>query len=60
MECIALDNQLFSFVENIGYRRFFNYVEPHYMVPSQRYFCDAALTELQAVIYNNTGKAYMC
>lgn len=56
MECIALDNQLFSFVEDAGFRRFLDYVEPRYMVPSRRCFSDIALPELQAIIFSNIEK----
>ncbi|KAJ8353116.1 hypothetical protein SKAU_G00206830 [Synaphobranchus kaupii] len=56
MECIALDNQPFSLVEDVGFVRLMNFIEPRYKIPSRRYFSDVALAELQAVIYSNIEK----
>ena len=56
MECITLDNQPLSFVEDIGFRRILDYIEPRYPVPSRRYFYDGAIPELQVVLFNTIEK----
>lgn len=46
MDFMALDDQLFSVVENRAFRTLMNYLSPKYTIPSRRYFSDAALAEL--------------
>ncbi|XP_077315557.1 max-like protein X isoform X1 [Lithobates pipiens] len=46
MEFIALDDQPFSVVEDIGFRRLMQHIEPRYSLPSRRYFADTCLPEL--------------
>ena len=40
MEFMALDDQPFSVVEDIGFRRLVEHIEPRYTIPSRRYFSD--------------------
>lgn len=47
---IALDDQPFSVVENVGFRGLMEYVEPRYKMPSRRYFSDVCLPELYNVV----------
>ena len=49
MEFIALDDQPFSVVEDVGFRRLMEHVEPRYTVPSRRYFSDVFLPEIYNV-----------
>ena len=50
MEFIALDDQPFSVVEDVGFRRLIEHVEPCYTVPSRRYFSDVCLPEIYNVV----------
>lgn len=43
MEFIALDNQPFSVVEDVGFSRLMMYLEPRYAMPSRRYFSDVTV-----------------
>uniref|UniRef100_A0A8C5LQ09 BED-type domain-containing protein n=1 Tax=Leptobrachium leishanense TaxID=445787 RepID=A0A8C5LQ09_9ANUR len=43
MEFIALDDQPFSVVEDIGFRRLMQHIEPRYTLPSRRYFAETCL-----------------
>lgn len=43
MEFIALDDQPFSVVEDIGFRRLIQHIEPRYTLPSRRYFAETSL-----------------
>lgn len=52
MEFIALDDQPFSEVENLGFRNLINYLSPKYVIPSRRYFSDVALKEM----FDNVSK----
>ncbi|XP_067252965.1 zinc finger BED domain-containing protein 4-like [Chanodichthys erythropterus] len=56
IEFIALDNQLFSVVEDVGFRRLMMHLEPRYAMPSRRYFSDVALPELQSVVASQIEK----
>ena len=38
-EMMALDCQPFSVVEDQGFVCLLNYLQPHYQVPGQKYFC---------------------
>ena len=40
MEFMALDDQPFSVVEDIGFRRLVEHIEPRYTIPSRQYFSD--------------------
>ncbi|QQP36332.1 Uncharacterized protein FKW44_021398, partial [Caligus rogercresseyi] len=46
MEYMALDDQPFSVVEDVGFRRLLQHIEPRYTLPSRRYFADVCLPEL--------------
>ena len=46
MEFIVLDNQPFSVVDDVGFRRLVEHLEPWYTLSSRRYFSDVALPEL--------------
>lgn len=43
MEFIALDDQPFSVVEDIGFRRLILHIEPRYILSSRRYFAETCL-----------------
>jgi hypothetical protein len=47
MEFIALDNQPFSVVNDVGFRQL---VLHRYTLPSRRYFSDVALPELHSIV----------
>ncbi|XP_073671353.1 zinc finger BED domain-containing protein 4-like [Paramisgurnus dabryanus] len=53
MEFIALDDQPFSVVEDVGFRRLIDYIEPRYTIPSRRHFSDVCLPEMYNVISTN-------
>ncbi len=46
MEFVALDNQPFSVVEDVGFRRLIEHIEPRYVMPSRRHFSEVCLPEL--------------
>ena len=50
MEFIALDDQPFSVVEDVGFRRLMGHIEPRYTVPSRRHFSDVCLPEMYNVV----------
>ena len=50
MEFIALDDQPFSVVEHVGFRRLMEHFEPRYTVPSRWYFSDVCLPEIYNVV----------
>ncbi|XP_049326832.1 zinc finger BED domain-containing protein 4-like [Astyanax mexicanus] len=56
MEFIALDDQPFSVVEDIGFRRLVEHLEPRYTIPSRRYFSDVALPELHSLVETRVHK----
>ena len=56
IEFIALDNQPFSVVEDVGFSRLLMHLEPRYVMPSRRYFSDVALPELQSAVSNYVEK----
>ena len=43
MEMIALDNQPFSLVEDLGFVRLLQVLEPQYSLPSRKYFVENLL-----------------
>ncbi|KAL3067486.1 hypothetical protein OYC64_017252 [Pagothenia borchgrevinki] len=45
-EFIALDDQPLSVVENVGFRRLMEHLEPRYELPSRHYFTEKALPAL--------------
>ncbi|XP_073718457.1 zinc finger BED domain-containing protein 4 [Misgurnus anguillicaudatus] len=53
MEFIALDDQPFSVVEDVGFRRLIDHIEPRYTIPSRRHFSDVCLPEMYNVISTN-------
>ncbi len=46
MEMIAIDDQPFSIVEDFGFRRLIEFIEPRYSLPSRRHFADVLLPAL--------------
>ncbi len=46
MEMIAIDDQPFSIVEDFGFRRLIEFIEPRYSLPSRRHFADVSLPAL--------------
>ena len=53
MEFIALDDQPFSVVDDVGFRRLIKHIEPRYAMPSRRHFSDVCLPELYNVVANH-------
>ncbi len=45
MEFIALDDQPFSVVEDVGFCRLIEHIEPRYVMPSRRHFSEVCLPE---------------
>lgn len=56
MEMIALDDQPFSVVEDRGFRRLIEHIEPRYSLPSRRYFSDVSLPALHEVVATHIHK----
>ncbi|XP_073694469.1 zinc finger BED domain-containing protein 4-like [Garra rufa] len=56
MEMIALDDQPFSIVEDWGFRRLIELIEPRYSLPSPRYFSDVFLPALYEVVATHIHK----
>ncbi|CAM4722262.1 unnamed protein product [Leuciscus chuanchicus] len=56
MEMIALDDQPFSIVEDRGFRRLIEHIEPRYSLPSRRYFSDVSLPALYEVVATHIHK----
>lgn len=50
MEFIALDDQPFSVIEDMGFRRLNEHIEPRYALPSIQQFSDMCLSKLYNVI----------
>ncbi len=50
MEFVALDDQPFSVVEDVGFRRLIEHIEPRYVMPSRRHFSEVCLPELFNVV----------
>ncbi len=46
MEMIAIDDQPFSIVEDFGFRRLIEFIEPRYSLPSRWHFADVSLPAL--------------
>lgn len=46
MEMIAIDDQPFSVVEDFGFRRLIEFIEPRYSLPSRRHFAAVSLLAL--------------
>ena len=53
MEFICLDHQPLSVVEDIGFKRLVNCLDPRYTLPSRKYFTDQCLPELYQTIYSH-------
>ena len=47
---IASDNQPFSIVEDQGFIEFIAHLQPHYLIPSRKYFTQDALPKLYSKI----------
>ena len=56
MEMIALDDQPFSIVEDRGFRRLIENIEPRYSMSSRRYFSDVSLPALYEVVATHIHK----
>lgn len=56
MKCIALDNQPFSIVQDAGFTKPVEYLEPRFAMPSRKYFTDVCLLELCSVVYSHVKK----
>ena len=52
MEFEGLDDQQFSVVEDVGFRRLLSHNEPRYTLPARKYFSDVALPELYQAVYS--------
>lgn len=53
-EMMALDDQPFSMVENIGFKRMMKRVDPGYKIPNRKYFSDTSLPEVFKGVENFT------
>ncbi|KAE8296696.1 Zinc finger BED domain-containing protein 4 [Larimichthys crocea] len=56
IECIALDNQPFSIVQDAGFTKLVEFLEPRFTMPSRRYLTDVCLPELHRVVYSHVEK----
>jgi len=56
IECIALDNQPFSIVQDAGFTKLVEYLEPRFAMPSRKYFTDICLPELYNMVYSHVEK----
>ena len=52
LEMIAIDNQPFSMVRDIGFTRLVNYVKPKYNIPSRSYFAESVLPNMYEHVKN--------
>lgn len=50
---IALDDQPFSVVDNVGFRRLLSILEPRYDIPSRHHITDKALPKLRNFVKNH-------
>lgn len=50
MEFIALDDQPFSVVEEVGFRSLMKFNEPRYLLPSRRHFAEVCLPEIHNIV----------
>ena len=50
MEFIALDDQPFSVVEDVGFRSLMKFMEPRYTLPSRRHFAEVCLPEIHNIV----------
>lgn len=55
MEFIVLDDQPLSVVENVGFRRLMEHLEPRYNLPSRKYISETALPELYSRVTSHVG-----
>lgn len=56
MECIALDNQPFSIVQDAGFTKLVGFLEPRFVMPNRKYFPNVCLPELYNVVYSHVKK----
>lgn len=56
MECIALDNQPFSIVQDAGFTKLVEFLEPRYAIPCRKHFVDQALPELYNCVHSHIEK----
>ena len=45
-EMIAVDDQPFSIVSDVGFTRLLNYLEPRYKLPSRKYFSETLIPDM--------------
>ena len=57
LEMIAMDNQPFSMVTDIGFARLVNYVKPKYQIPSRSYFAESVLPKVYENVKDIIKKA---
>ncbi|KAI7814064.1 putative zinc finger BED domain-containing protein 4-like [Triplophysa rosa] len=55
VEFIVLDNQPLSVVENVGFRRLMEHLEPRYSLPSRKYISETALPELYSRVSSHVA-----
>jgi hypothetical protein len=48
---IALDQQPFSIVEDVGFRSLIGSVAPQYVMPSRKYFSETKIPELYSEVH---------
>ena len=53
MECITLDYQPFSIIQDAGFTKLVELLEPCYAMPSCKYFSDQFLPELYSIAYSH-------
>lgn len=53
VEFIALDDQPISVVENTGFRRLLEHLEPRYVLPSRHYISETAIPKLYKTVRDN-------
>ncbi|XP_053181398.1 zinc finger BED domain-containing protein 4-like [Scomber japonicus] len=56
IECIALDNQPFSIVQDAGFTKLVEFLEPRFTMPNRKYLSDVCLPELYSVVYSHVEK----
>ncbi|XP_076838907.1 zinc finger BED domain-containing protein 4-like [Brachyhypopomus gauderio] len=60
MEFIVLGLQPLNIVENVGFRRLMDYLEPRYIVPSRKYVSETALPELYSKVRKQISGELKC
>lgn len=60
MEFIALDDQPFSVVEDVGFRSLIKFMEPRYTLPSRRHFAEVCLPEIHNIVATHIRELLAC